>query len=413
MATLTASFTATGAGQAISMKHLEYMDYSVSGTFVGTVQLQRSFTNGSTWEVVLSATGAVSNNLKVENKSQGSTLYRWVCSAFTSGTIVTTLSDNSATVLSTWKNSEDRVVAQITEAGISALSFSPISGASASLFPDGTVSAPGLAFSADTNTGFYRIGADQLGVAAGGGEVIRVETSGARFGATGTIIAGTERLTARLTDSTGGAGSQTAGGFEILSNGNTPVTTAGTYSGLTAFLTRTTTADVTDTSATLSAFRTGVVFNPSVGTTYTNADSVGVSGIRIGGPANGGAGALAISNFNLAYISTNSTNTGTNKYGLRVGAQTGATNNFAIQTNAGVVSLGDALQLRSVAAPSAVADTVQFVSEDLSAGNTIPSIVCEGTGVVGAGISDVTVTTKVAVKVNGTVYYLLATTVGT
>jgi hypothetical protein len=33
---------------------------------------------------------------------------------------------------------------------------------------DGTASAPGLAFAADTNTGLYRIGADQLGIATGG-----------------------------------------------------------------------------------------------------------------------------------------------------------------------------------------------------------------------------------------------------
>lgn len=36
---------------------------------------------------------------------------------------------------------------------------------------DGTVSAPGISFSADTNTGFYRPGADQIGVAVGGAQV--------------------------------------------------------------------------------------------------------------------------------------------------------------------------------------------------------------------------------------------------
>lgn len=36
------------------------------------------------------------------------------------------------------------------------------------LLPDGSVSAPALAFSSDPNTGIYRPGADQLGVAAGG-----------------------------------------------------------------------------------------------------------------------------------------------------------------------------------------------------------------------------------------------------
>lgn len=34
--------------------------------------------------------------------------------------------------------------------------------------PAGTVAAPGLVFSADTNTGFYSVAADDLGVAVGG-----------------------------------------------------------------------------------------------------------------------------------------------------------------------------------------------------------------------------------------------------
>lgn len=56
------------------------------------------------------------------------------------------------------------------------------------------------------------------------------------------------------------------------------------------------------------------------------------------------------------------------------------------------------------------ADTIQIYSTDLSAGNTIPSIYCEGTGVTTTPITNTTVTNKIAVRVNGTVYYLLATT---
>lgn len=57
--------------------------------------------------------------------------------------------------------------------------------------------------------------------------------------------------------------------------------------------------------------------------------------------------------------------------------------------------------------------TVQIYSSAISAGNTIPSIYTEGSGVTGAGITNTTVTTKIAVRINGTVYYLLATTNGT
>jgi hypothetical protein len=62
---------------------------------------------------------------------------------------------------------------------------------------------------------------------------------------------------------------------------------------------------------------------------------------------------------------------------------------------------------------AALADYVDYYSSDLTAGNTIPSFYCEGGGVVGAGITSTTVTHKVAMRVNGTVYYILATTNGT
>lgn len=72
------------------------------------------------------------------------------------------------------------------------------------------------------------------------------------------------------------------------------------------------------------------------------------------------------------------------------------------------------LTLGTGTAPTATAaDTVTQYSSDLSAGNTIPSFYTEGTGVTDAGVTSTTVTTKVAVRVNGTVYYLLATTNGT
>jgi hypothetical protein len=53
---------------------------------------------------------------------------------------------------------------------------------------------------------------------------------------------------------------------------------------------------------------------------------------------------------------------------------------------------------------------VQLFSVDRSAGNTIPAVRCEGSGVTNAGITNTTVTNKIAVQVNGTIYFLLATT---
>lgn len=56
---------------------------------------------------------------------------------------------------------------------------------------DGTVGAPGLPFTNDGDTGFYRIGANNLGVAASGAKVVDIATTGmtivGTFGASGNI----------------------------------------------------------------------------------------------------------------------------------------------------------------------------------------------------------------------------------
>lgn len=56
------------------------------------------------------------------------------------------------------------------------------------------------------------------------------------------------------------------------------------------------------------------------------------------------------------------------------------------------------------------AGTVQLFTSTRSASNTIPAIFTEGSGVTNAAITNTTVTNKIAIKINGTIYYLLATT---
>ena len=85
--------------------------------------------------------------------------------------------------------------------------------------------------------------------------------------------------------------------------------------------------------------------------------------------------------------------------------------NLGLGTSTFGTSAAKVLAIGSGTEPSTgPADTVQFYSVDRSAGNTIPGIRCEGTGVTDAAITNVTVTNKIAMKVNGTIYYLLATT---
>jgi hypothetical protein len=61
-------------------------------------------------------------------------------------------------------------------------------GAAQSLAGDGTVLLPYYSYSADPNTGFYRIGGDNIGLSLGGSKHVDFSTSGAIF--TGTVEAG-------------------------------------------------------------------------------------------------------------------------------------------------------------------------------------------------------------------------------
>jgi hypothetical protein len=87
--------------------------------------------------------------------------------------------------------------------------------------------------------------------------------------------------------------------------------------------------------------------------------------------------------------------TGSNNLGLATSTfGTSATNTFSVFTG--------------TAPTTGPADTVQFYSTDLSAGNTMPSFYTEGTNV---GTGTPTANRTIAVRFNGTVYYLLASTI--
>ena len=87
--------------------------------------------------------------------------------------------------------------------------------------------------------------------------------------------------------------------------------------------------------------------------------------------------------------------TGANNLGLATSTfGTSATNTFSVFTG--------------TAPTTGPADTVQLYSSDLSAGNTMPSWYTEGTNV---GTGTPTADRTIAVRYNGTVYYLLASTI--
>lgn len=66
--------------------------------------------------------------------------------------------------------------------------------ANSSTFPDGTVSAPGMAFTNDTNTGIYRVSTDAIGISVGGSDLLTGSASSGT-GATLSGVAGPLTLT--------------------------------------------------------------------------------------------------------------------------------------------------------------------------------------------------------------------------
>ena len=168
----------------------------------------------------------------------------------------------------------------------------------------GSVGNPSLAFNADQDTGLYNIGANNLGVAAGGAKVLDVATTG--LGVTGTLsVSGVATLGAGAILNTPASGTATnltglplstgVTGTLPVANGGTGVTTS-TGSG----------ANVLATSPTLV---TPILGTPTSGT-LTNATglpiSTGVSGLG----ANVAAFLATPSSANLASAVTDETGTG-------------------------------------------------------------------------------------------------------
>ena len=81
---VTTTFTTTGTSDTIAV--LETCQVSLSGYGAATVNLERSFDNGSTWKVV--ETFSADSEKIYDNLNCGSVLLRFNCTAYTSGSIL-------------------------------------------------------------------------------------------------------------------------------------------------------------------------------------------------------------------------------------------------------------------------------------------------------------------------------------
>jgi len=119
--TVNKSFTAVGVGGFFFIRPGQSLLHVVSGTFVGTVVLEKTQNNGVTIEPAnVSETAPASSTITVGSNVNSNVQYRWRCSAFTSGTIVTSIADAVDDVPGTQVNTDEdgSLIHKTTDDGI-------------------------------------------------------------------------------------------------------------------------------------------------------------------------------------------------------------------------------------------------------------------------------------------------------
>ena len=114
MSTVPGSFTAVAAGAIFRALKDKKFTYSVSGTFTATWVLEREVKGGGAWEQVATGTATQAAVTLVADRDAN---YRFRCSAFTSGTMVTSIADVVDSIEKV-QNRDGLTVFEITEEGI-------------------------------------------------------------------------------------------------------------------------------------------------------------------------------------------------------------------------------------------------------------------------------------------------------
>lgn len=184
------------------------------------------------------------------------------CTGLPISTGVSGLGSNVATFLAT-PSSANLAAAVTDETGSGALVFgtSPTFTTSA-LFPAGSVSAPGIAASGDTDTGIYFPAANKVALATNGAAALTVDSS-QNVSVTGTLAMGSSFLRNRLIN----------GGMNVYQRGSVSATTSGAYTldrwfvtptGATVTVTRSTSTVPSNFTASLNVAGAASVTNVSV-----------------------------------------------------------------------------------------------------------------------------------------------------
>ena len=124
MATQTTAFTAAGKGAAFTLQPGQSATYSSSGTFTGFVRLARSRTQGASWETVEQSAedtnlvgGTVLNETNAEERFRFEAADTDALTVLT-GTVTTVLTDVTSDLVRELKDTNGRVYAKVTDAGI-------------------------------------------------------------------------------------------------------------------------------------------------------------------------------------------------------------------------------------------------------------------------------------------------------
>lgn len=99
--TISKSFTAVGTGGTLLVRPKSSFNWAVSGTFVGTWILETSSNGGQGWIQVASGSAAATGDIDNTQLGSQSAQYRFHCLTYTSGTIVTAMTEDDTEIVDT------------------------------------------------------------------------------------------------------------------------------------------------------------------------------------------------------------------------------------------------------------------------------------------------------------------------